>query len=182
MPYILTGIILIIIIIWIVASYNSFINLKNKVEEAFSTMDVYLKKRSSLIPNVVETVKGYAAHESSTLEKVITARNAATSATGANAKMEAEGELTSTLRSLFALAENYPDLKANQNFLNLQSQLAAIEDDIANSRKYYNGVVRMFNTSIMLFPKNILAALFRFEKMPMFEVDEASRQDVNVQF
>jgi len=183
MPYelIITGAVIFIIIIWITVSYNGLVKLKNKTEEAFSTMDVYLKKRYDLIPNIVKAVKGYAAYESSTLEKVIAARGAAISASDTQSKIEAEGALTASLRGVFALSENYPDLKANQSFLGLQSQLSEIEDDIANSRKYYNGTVRMLNNAVMVFPQNIVAFIFKFRKMPMFEIDTASRGNVEIQ-
>ena len=144
--------VVVIIVLWFIASYNGFIRLRNMVREAFSTMDVYMKKRYDLIPNLVETVKGYASHESSTFEKVISARNAAASAKSIEARVEGENALSGTLKSLFALAEAYPDLKANTNFLDLQKQLQLVETDIASSRKYYNAVVRDFNTKTEVFP------------------------------
>jgi len=175
--------VVVIIAIWLIAGYNGFIKLKNMVEEAFSTMDVYLKKRYDLIPNLVETVKGYAAHESSTLEKVVQARNMAQSSRTIEEKIANENLLTGTLKSLFAVAEAYPDLKANTNFMDLQGQLKAIEDDIANSRKYYNAVVKDFNTKIESFPSNIIAGMFHFTRKPMFEVEsQEERQNVKVQF
>lgn len=172
-----------VIVIWFIAGYNGFVRANNNVEEAFSTMDVYLKKRYDLIPNLVETVKGYAAHEKETLSQVIAARNA-TQSTGSDAeRLQAEGMLTQTLRSLFAVAENYPDLKANQNFLDLQQQLQAIEEQIANSRKYYNGCVKIFNNKCQMFPSNLLASIFHYTIKPMFEVDnEDERQNVRVSF
>ena len=169
--------------IWIIGSYNGFIKLRNAVEEAFSTMDVYLKKRYDLIPNLVETVKGYAAHEAGTLEKVVQARNMASQATTIEGKMEGESMLTGALKSLFAVAEAYPDLKANTNFLDLQEQLQQTEEDIANARKYYNAVVKEFNTKIEMFPGNVVAALFHFTRKPLFEVTEAAeRERVEVKF
>jgi len=169
--------------IWVISAYNGFIRLRNMVEEAFATMDVYLKKRYDLIPNLVETVKGYAAHEKTTLENVIKARNMAADAKTMEGRIEGENMLSGMLRSLFALAEAYPDLKANQNFLDLQSQLQRVEDDIANSRKYYNAVVKEFNTKTESFPSNIIAGIFNFTRKPMFEVnDEAERETVKVQF
>ena len=168
---------------WFAVSYNGFVKIKNGVEEAFATMDVYLKKRFDLIPNLVETVKGYAAHEAGTLEKVISARNQVQSATTVEDKLANENILTGTLRNLFALAESYPDLKANTNFLDLQQQLLKVEDDIANSRKYYNAMVRTFNTKCESFPSLIIANIFKFVKKPMFEVDdESERKNVKVQF
>ena len=146
-------------------------------------MDVYMKKRFDLIPNLVETVKGYAAHEKETLEKVIAARNSIQSATTVEEKMARENVLQGTLKSLFAVAEAYPDLKANTNFLDLQDQLKSVEEDIANSRKYYNAVVKQFNTKCETFPSNIVASIFHFERKPMFEVNSAEeRQNVEVKF
>lgn len=175
--------IVVILIIWAIASYNGFIKAKNNVEESFSTMDVYLKKRYDLIPNLVETVKGYAKHEAETLNQVISARNVAESAATIEGRIQGENMLTGTLRSLFAVAENYPDLKANQNFLDLQDQLRQVEEDIANARKYYNAIVKIFNNKCEMFPTNILAGIFHFEKKPMFEIEtEGERQNVKVEF
>ena len=175
--------IIIVLAIAFVGMYNSFIKLKNSCEEAFSTMDVYMKKRFDLIPNLVETVKGYAAHEKETLEKVMAARNGIQSAATVEEKMAQENVLTGTLKSLFAVAEAYPDLKANTNFLDLQNQLQSVEEDIANSRKYYNAVVKQFNTKCEMFPSNIIASMFHFERKPMFEVDSAEeRKNVEVNF
>jgi len=175
--------IIVIIAIWTISAYNGFIRLRNIVEEAFATMDVYLKKRYDLIPNLVETVKGYAAHEKTTLEKVVQARNMAAGAKTIEGRIEGENMLQNTLRSLFAIAEAYPDLKANQNFLDLQAQLQKIEDDIANARKYYNAVVKEFNIKTESFPTNIIAGIFNFTRKTMFEVnDEAERETVKVQF
>lgn len=146
-------------------------------------MDVYLKKRYDLIPNLVETVKGYATHEKDTLEKVIAARNMAQGAATIEDKIAGENMLQGTLKTLFAVAEGYPDLKANTNFLDLQNQLKQLEDDIANSRKYYNAVVKQFNTKCEMFPSNIIASIFHFERKPMFEVESAEeRQNVQVKF
>ena len=175
--------IIIVLAIAFVGMYNSFIKLKNSCEEAFSTMDVYMKKRFDLIPNLVETVKGYAAHEKETLEKVMAARNGIQSAATVEEKMAQENVLTGTLKSLFAVAEAYPDLKANTNFLDLQNQLNLVEEDIANSRKYYNAVVKQFNTKCEMFPSNIIASMFHLERKPMFEVDSAEeRKNVEVKF
>ena len=169
--------------IWVITAYNGFVRLRNTVEEAFSTMDVYLKKRYDLIPNLVETVKGYAAHEAGTLEKVVQARNFAAGAKTIEDKIQGENMLQGTLKSLFAIAEAYPDLKANTNFLDLQKQLQRIEEDIANSRKYYNAVVKEFNIKTESFPSNIIAGIFNFTRRTMFEVnDEAEREAVKVQF
>ncbi len=176
-------IILVLIGLWFAASYNGFISLRNRVEEAFATMDVFLKKRYDLIPNLVETVKGYAAHESETLNKVVQARNMASGATSIEDKQRLEGDFANTLKSLFAVVENYPNLKADQQFLNLQDQLTGIEGEIANARKYYNAIVKTFNTMCQSFPSNILAGIFGFIVKPYFEVDdEAERKNVKVDF
>ncbi|NLP48033.1 MAG: LemA family protein [Clostridiales bacterium] len=157
--------------------------MRNKVEEAFATMDVYLKKRYDLIPNLVETVKGYAKHESETLEKVVQARNLAVGAQTTEEKVAGENILQGTLKSLFALAESYPDLKANENFISLQGQLSQMEGEVANSRKYYNAVVKEFNTRVEVFPSNLVAKLFGFSRKTLFEVEAAEeRQNVKVQF
>lgn len=169
--------------LYFVSVYNKLIRLRNNANEGFSTMDVYLKKRFDLIPNLVETVKGYAAHESGTLEKVIQARNMVSRAQTTEERVQGENILSGTLKSLFAVAEAYPDLKANQNFMDLQGQLDRTEQDIANARKYYNAVVKQLNNVIEMFPSNIVASIFRFEKMPMYQVnDERERENVKVQF
>ena len=178
----------IIIIIAIIAvlcvilltGYNGLIRMRNQCDEAFSTMDVYMKKRFDLIPNLVATVKAYAAHEASTLEKIVNLRK---NASGIAEQLNAEGQLSGAIRNIFALAENYPDLKANANFLNLQDQLRIVEEDIAESRKYYNGCVKQYRDKRMVFPSNIVAALFHFEDRPMFElVDPQERENVKVEF
>ena len=181
-PYLLLAVV-VVLALWAMGVYNSLITIRNKVEEAFSTMDVYLVKRYDLIPNLVETVKGYAKHESGTLEAVIAARNAAQSSGTIEDKIANENVLTGTLSKLFALTEAYPDLKANTGFLDLQAQLKSLEEDVANARKYYNGAVRQYNTQIQVFPTNILAGMFKFTKKPLFEVEEESqRKAVKVQF
>lgn len=172
-----------ILIVTFIFTYNGFIRLKNDVEEAFATMDVYLKKRFDLIPNLVETVKGYAAHEKEVLEKVTLARAAVGSARNAEDRVNSENQLSSTLKSLFAVAESYPELKANQNFLNLMIQFQGVEGDIANSRKFYNAVVKRYNIKRETFPSNIIASIFHFERKPMFEVrDESERENIKVDF
>jgi len=180
--FILLGLV-VVIAMWVMGSYNSLITIRNKVEEAFSTMDVYLVKRYDLIPNLVETVKGYAKHERETLDAVIKARNAAQSSGTVEEKLANENVLAGSLGRLFAVAEAYPDLKANSNFMDLQAQLKVLEEDVANARKYYNGAVRQYNTQIQVFPTNILANMFKFTKKPLFEVEEESqRKAVKVQF
>ena len=183
MPWIILGVIVVALVIWLASSYNGFVKIRNLAEEAFATMDVYLKKRYDLIPNFVETVKGYAKHESETLEKVIVARNLAAGATTSEDRIKNDNLLNGTLKSLFAIAEDYPDLKANANFSALQKELSAIEDEIANSRKYYNGVIKTYNTKVELFPGNIVAGIFGFKRKPLYEVgNEAERENVKVQF
>ena len=172
-----------VIVVWLIAAYNGFVRANNNCEEAFATMDVYMKKRYDLIPNLVETVKGYAAHESNTLQKVVEARNMAQSASTVEERAQAENILSGTMKSLFAISEAYPDLKANQNFMDLQSQLQRIEDEIANSRKYYNAVVKIFNNKCQMFPSNIIANVFHYTRKPMFEVEnEEERRNVKVDF
>lgn len=183
MIYYIIGAIVVLIILWVIGTYNRFVKLKNSIEEAFSTMDVYLKKRYDLIPNLVETVKGYAKHEKETLESVMQARNMAMNATSVEDKIAGENMLTGTLKSLFAVAEAYPDLKANANFMALQGELGQMEDEIANSRKYYNAVVKTYNTKREMFPSVIIAGLFGFAKKPLFEVSDAQeRENVKVAF
>ena len=180
---IVIAIIVLLIIIMFIGAYNSFVKLRNNVEEAFATMDVYMKKRFDLIPNLVETVKGYAAHEWGTLEKVVQARNITQNTATIEDRIAGENALTGTLKSLFAVVENYPDLKANQNFMDLQGQLQRVEEDIANSRKYYNATVKQYNTKTETFPSNIIAGIFHFQRKPMFEVEtEEKKQNIKIQF
>jgi len=163
--------------------YNSLIRLKNKTQEAWADIDVQLKRRYDLIPNLVETVKGYAKHEKGTLEKVTELRSVALEATTPGDKAKADNMLTETLKSLFAVAENYPDLKANQNFLDLQGQLSQIEETIQQARRYYNGNVRDFNIKIEVFPNNLFAGIMGFKKFEFFEVGEGKeRENVKVEF
>lgn len=177
------GGLILLIGLYVICSYNRLVRLNNNVEEAFSTMDVYLKKRYDLIPNIVETVKGYAKHEKETLENVIKARNNAFNSVSRQDLAKNENALSQTLKSLFKLTENYPELKANTNFLDLQKQLQVIEGEIAQSRKYYNACVRENNNAVAMFPSNIVARLFKFEKKTSFEVDSPEeRKNVKVQF
>lgn len=185
LPWLIIGIVLLIVIIlvvWFISTMNSMIRLKNNVEEGWSTIDVYLKKRYDLIPNLVETVKGYAKHESETLDAVIKARNMAINANGVEAKAEAENALNGTLKSLFALSEAYPTLKADTHFLELQRQLQSLEVEISQARKYYNGVTKTYNNKIMVFPSSIVAKIKHFTKQAYFEIDQAQRQNVSVNF
>lgn len=183
-------IVLIVVLVFAVYAasvYNGFVLLKNRVNEAWSDIEVQMKRRYDLIPNLVETVKGYAAHESGTLEKVIQARNMAMAASHGSVKETAASEniLSGTLKSLFALTENYPDLKANANFMELQRELRDTEDKIQAARRFYNGNVLALNTKIEMFPSNIVASLFNFEKRDFFELaenEQEARQAVKVQF
>lgn len=174
--------VVVLLVIWLAAAYNGFVRLRNSVEEGFATMDVYLKKRRDLVPNLVDTVKGYAAFESETLDKVVQARNAAAAAQSVADRVAGEELLTGALKQLFALAEAYPDLKAGENYRNLMDQLSTVENDIASGRKYYNAVVREFNTKVEVFPGNLVAAAFHFVRMPMFEAAEGDREAVKVEF
>lgn len=173
----------VIIIAWAIAIRNNFVRMRNQYEEAFATIDIYLKKRYDLIPNLVETVKGYAKHESQTLERVIAARNNAASATTTAEKIEADAQLSNAIRSFNVVMERYPDLKANQNFMDLSNQLKAIETQLAEQRKYYNALVKKFNTERELFPASIVAGFMRLEKVEYFQLDsEEERKNVKVEF
>ncbi len=179
-------IVLVLVGLVVMSLYNKLVSLKNKVLEAWSGIDVQLKRRYDLIPNLVNTVKGYASHESGTLEKVIQARNQAMSAGSGgniNAQVQAENALSGTLKSLFALSENYPDLKANTNFIQLQNTLGEVEDSLSNARRYYNALVRDNNTAVEAFPSNLIANQFHFEKFDFFEIEnDAERSNPVVQF
>ncbi len=179
-------IILLLVIVLVVGGgillYNGLVSQRNKIEGAWAQIDVQLKRRYDLIPNLVETVKGYASHEKETLDAVITARNAGMTAEGAHDQAEAENMLTGALKSVFALSEAYPDLKANQNFLNLQEELTGTEGRIAYARQFYNDAVRTYNTKIETFPGNLVAGSFNFGPREYFEVDGDARGPVNVEF
>lgn len=175
--------IIVVIAFVAVGMYNGLIKLRNTSEQAWSDVEVQLKRRHDLIPNLVETVKGYATHEKETFEQVVQARNQAMNASSPEDKAQAENFLQSTLKSLFALAEAYPDLKANQNFLDLQDELSNIEEQIQLARRYYNAVVRDLNTKIETVPSNFIANMFHFEKKEYFELDsEEERQAPQVSF
>jgi len=172
----------VILVMWFIGTYNNLVSLRTNCEEGFSTMDVYLKKRFDLIPNLVATVKGYAKHEAETLEKVVKARGANAPMTDEE-KIEQEAEITKNVRNIMALSESYPDLKANTNFQELMGQLKVVEEDISNARKYYNGCVKLYNVKVQTIPTNIVAGLGHFEKKKMFEVDSSEeRQNVKVSF
>ena len=177
--YIIIAIVVVLLLL-VFTTYNSFVKLNNKVEEAFSTMDVYLKKRWDLIPNIVETVKGYAKHEKSTLEEVINLRNSSYDKMNTNDKVETTNKVSQGISKLMAIAESYPALKANENFKDLSNQLTRVEDDIANARKYYNGTVRIFNDKVQMFPSNIIASIFGYKVKNMFEANEFERENVKI--
>ena len=180
MTYIL--IIAVILVLWLVFAYNGLVRTRNQAQEAFSDIDIQLKRRYDLIPNLVEAVKGYMGHEADVFEKVTTARSQAMQAKGAS-KAGAEDQLSGALKSLFAVSENYPDLKANQNFLSLQGELTDTEDKIQAARRFYNGMVRDLNTKTQTFPTNIFANMFGFSKMDFFgALSEAERAPITVKF
>lgn len=174
--------ILILLIGYTISTYNGLVSNKNSLDESFSTMDVYLKKRWDLIPNLVETVKGYAKHEKDLFKEVTELRSKSYQDLSLDEKNEINKKLTTTLNKLIAVAENYPELKANENFLDLSHELKNTEQDIANARKYYNANVKVYNNQVMIFPSNIIAKIFKFEKASMFEIEETERQNVKVEF
>ncbi|WP_297338163.1 LemA family protein [Algoriphagus sp.] len=183
MTLLIIGLIVLLLVFYGVSIYNRLVKLKNLVEEAWSGIDVQLKKRYNLIPNLIETVKGYAKHESETFEKVTQARSQAQSAQTIEGQQAAENQLGKALVNLFAVAEQYPDLKANANFLDLQEQLSMVEQDIERARRYYNGTVRDKNILVESFPSNLFANAFGFGKSPFFELDnEAERTVPKVKF
>lgn len=176
-------IIIIAVILWFVSIYNGLVTLKNRVDEAWSDIDVQLKRRYDLIPNLVETVKGYATHERELFEKVTEARTRAMAAGSVAEKGEAENFLTGTLKSLFAVSENYPQLRANENFLELQRELTDTEDKIQASRRFYNGNVRDFNTKLEVFPDTIVANMLAYKKRDFFEIENpVEKEPVKVKF
>ncbi|WP_433058037.1 LemA family protein [Dactylosporangium sp. CS-033363] len=184
---IVLGAVLVVVIVlvwWAVATYNSLVKARTQVDASWAQIDVQLKRRHSLIPNLVETVKGYAAHERGTLEAVVAARNAAASAGGVDPgrQAQAEGQLTQALGRLFALAEAYPNLKANQNFLQLQGELGNTEEKIAYARQFYNSAVQTYNQKIQTLPTNVIAGVGGFRARPYFEAAGGERADVNVRF
>lgn len=180
--WIILIIVLVLIVLWAISVYNSLIALRNRVKDQWAQIDVQLKRRFDLIPNLVETVKGYAKHESETLEAVIKARNTYVSATVPEEQMKADGELTKAISKLFALTESYPDLKANTNFQALQQELTETESKIAAARQFYNDTVMVYNNKVSMVPSNIIAGLFKFNKEAFFEANETERQNVQVKF
>jgi len=172
----------VLVIAFLILTYNGLVRLRNRIDAAWSQIDVQLKRRYDLIPNLVETVKGYASHESETFEKVTQARNMAVNAQGPAEAAQADNMLSGALKSLFAVSEAYPDLKANQNFLNLQEELTATEDKISYARQFYNDTVLSYNNKIQSVPANLIAGPFHFEKREFFEADDDSRGPVKVSF
>lgn len=171
-----------VIVIWLVGVYNGLIRLKNRTDEAWSDIDVQLKRRYDLIPNLIETVKGYATHEKDIFVEVTKARAAAMGATGVAAKEKAENMLSQTLKSLFAVAENYPQLRASENFAKLQDELSDTENKIQAARRFYNGNVRDFNTKIQVFPNNMVVQLLKFKAYEFFEANEEEKENIKVKF
>jgi len=173
----------VVIVLWLILTYNRFVTLRNRVKEAWADIDVQLKRRYDLIPNLVETVKGYASHERELLEKVTQARTQAMGAQTIKERGDAENALSQTLKSLFAVSENYPQLKASENFLELQRELTDTEDKIQAARRFYNGNVRDFNTILQSFPQNAVAGVFNFKAAEFFEITEAvQKEPVKVSF
>lgn len=175
-------VIVVLILLWFIATYNSLVTLRNKVKDQWAQIDVQLKRRADLIPNLVETVKGYAKHEKSTLEDVVKARNTFVSATTPEEEMKASGELTKCLSKLMMLTESYPELKANENFMSLQNDLKESEDKISMMRQFYNDVVMKYNNKVETIPSNIVANIANFKKEAFFEVAEEERQAPKVSF
>jgi LemA protein len=179
--WILLGIV-VLLVVYLIVAYNGLVRLRNQIENAWAQIDVQLKRRYDLIPNLVETVKGYASHERETLDAVIQARNAGMSATGPHDQAQAENVISGALKNLFALSEAYPDLKANQNFLNLQEELTGTEGRIAYARQYYNDSVFKYNTKIQSFPAVVIANTLKFGPREYFEAEDDSRGTVQVEF
>jgi LemA protein len=179
---IVVGVIVVLIVLAFILSYNGLVRLRNRIDNAWSQIDVQLKRRYDLIPNLVETVKGYAAHERGVFEQVTQARANAINAQGPQQQAEAENVLSGALKSLFAVAEAYPDLKANQNFLSLQEELTSTEDRVAYARQFYNDSVLSYNNKLQTFPRNVIAGMFNFEKREYFEGEPEATGPVRVQF
>ena len=175
-------VIVVLLVLWVISTYNSLVTLRNKVKDQWAQIDTVLKRRFDLIPNLVETVKGYAKHESETLEAVIAARNTYVSASAPEDQMKADGELTKAISKLFALSEAYPELKANENFNSLQKELSETEDKIQYARQFYNDIVRKYNTKRETFPTVLIAGMLGFKEVNFFEASAEERQNVQVKF
>ena len=182
MGWIILLVVVVLLVLYFITAYNGLVNLRNMVKDQWAHVDVLLKRRADLIPNLVETVKGYAAHEKDTLEAVINARNKAVSATTSEEEMKANGELTCALNRLFALAESYPELKANTNFIDLQNNLKEAEDKISYARQFYNDAVLKYKNKLEMFPSNIVASMFGFKPEAFFEVSEKDKEVPQVKF
>lgn len=182
MTEIVIAAVLVVLALLVIVAYNRLVTLRNRVDNSWSQIDVQLKRRYDLIPNLVEAVKGYAAHEKTVLEDVTKARAAAISAGSVGQQAQAENMLTSALRSLFAVSENYPQLRATENFMQLQEELSGTESKIAFARQFYNDSVLKFNTGIQVFPSNVIASIFRFSEREYFEIEEVARGPVQVKF
>ena len=175
-------VVLVLLVLYVISIYNKLVNSKNKVENQFSQVDIQLKRRADLIPNLVETVKGYTKHEEGTFTKVVEARNKALSANSINEKIEANNELSGALSKLLMLSEAYPDLKANKNFLSLQNDLKETEDKITYARQFYNDSAMDFNNVVEMFPSNIIASMFKFKEFEYFKIDEKEKETPKVKF
>ena len=171
-----------LLLVGVVSTYNALVRLRNQVDEAFATMDVYLKKRWDLVPNLVEVVKAYAKHEVETFSEIVNLRKSSYNRMSQEEKISANNQLTQDLVHLLAIAEAYPELRSNENFLDLNSQLSSIENDIANARKFYNGAVKEMNNKTQVFPSNIVAGMFGFEKLEMFKISDSQKENVKVKF
>ena len=176
--WIILLVIVAVLIIYVISVFNNLVRNRNKVKDGWSQIDVQLKRRADLIPNLVETVKGYAKHESETLEAVIQARNSFNTAGSVEEEIEANNQITGALNKLFALSESYPDLKANENFLSLQNDLKEVEEKISYARQFYNDIVLTYNNLIQMFPSNIIAGMFKFEESKFFEIENAKDKEV----
>lgn len=179
---IIIALVVVVIILWLIGAYNSLVSLRNKKDDQWSQIDIQLKRRFDLIPNLVETVKGYAKHEKETFENVTKARSSFASATTPEEEMKANGELTKALSKLMVVCESYPELKANENFIKLQEELKETEDKISYARQFYNDSALSYNNKVEMFPSNIVANIFGFKKASFFEIDEASRENPTVKF
>ena len=182
MVWIIVGVVLVAIIAWVISTYNSLVQLRNKVKNAFAQIDTQLQRRFDLIPNLVETVKGYAGHEKEVLEKITASRSGYMNASSNEQKLEMNNQLTSTLKTLFAVSENSPDLKANENFLKLQDDLSETEDKVAYARQFYNDAVTIYNNKLQMFPGNLVAGVFGFKEEALFDAVDEVNQAPRVQF
>lgn len=182
MGWIIAIVVLVILVGWVISTYNNLVQLRNKVKNAFAQIDTQLQRRFDLIPNLVETVKGYAGHEKEVLENVTASRSGYMNASSNEQKLEMNNQLTSTLKTLFAVAESYPDLKANTNFMSLQEELAETEDKLVYARQFYNDAVTIYNNKIQMFPGNIVAGILGFKEEALFDAVDEARKAPKVQF